>query len=462
MNTKYNEAGHRTTKLKNGSITNRYLRDASGNVIAEYSNLNGSFKMNYDRVGTGTLHIQYTGGSEVISSNGSHTFEVDHSAYISGIEISATNGYVEITALEMPNDGLGIESSNLYAADIVGKKHYTGTEIEDIYYLKDHLGNSRVMIRDENDNSEFSTKPRNEQLTVLSSNDYYPFGSVIGSRSYMNTSAEADKYKYQGKERDQETGYDYFEARLYDSALGRFHQVDAYSEKYPTMNGYTGMGNNPLFYVDPTGDTLDLSAVIRSDERNGTNIVTKLLGDLSAKTGLTFLINDKGQVTYKTDKNGNAVLNGKKNSATARDILTGIINNSETLSVFTTTGRGSRGEVGGKNLGIDPTQISSFISGTSSDLNETTMGYGMTFLHEALHTKFGGSNSDDKRALGKTGANVDIVNTIRSELGEKYGQRTSYGGVRLRPSGSPIVPFSRSSLNSLRSGRMPTNSFIKF
>ena len=78
-------------------------------------------------------------------------------------------------------------------------------------------------------------------------------------RSFQSLTDEQNKFKYQGKERDLETGYDYFEARFYDSAIGRFTSVDALAEKYPTMSPYTGMGNNPMFYTDPTGDSLKIS-----------------------------------------------------------------------------------------------------------------------------------------------------------------------------------------------------------
>ncbi|NUQ82752.1 MAG: hypothetical protein HUU10_14165 [Bacteroidetes bacterium] len=50
-----------------------------------------------------------------------------------------------------------------------------------------------------------------------------------------------------------ETGYDYFEARTYDSQLGRFLQVDPLWEKYFEMNPFVGMNNNPNLIIDPTG-----------------------------------------------------------------------------------------------------------------------------------------------------------------------------------------------------------------
>jgi RHS repeat-associated protein len=61
------------------------------------------------------------------------------------------------------------------------------------------------------------------------------------------------------KERDIETGLDYFEARYYSSTQGRFTSVDpllesAEREIPQSWNRYTYVLNNPLLYTDPTGE----------------------------------------------------------------------------------------------------------------------------------------------------------------------------------------------------------------
>ena len=66
-----------------------------------------------------------------------------------------------------------------------------------------------------------------------------------------------------GKERDAESGNDYFEARYYSSAMGRFMSPDwsekpeavpyANLENPQTLNLYSYMGNNPLSGADPDG-----------------------------------------------------------------------------------------------------------------------------------------------------------------------------------------------------------------
>jgi RHS repeat-associated protein len=63
---------------------------------------------------------------------------------------------------------------------------------------------------------------------------------------------------FTGKERDAETGLDYFGARYMSSAQGRFTSPDPFlgsgrPEDPQSWNRYAYARNNPLVYIDPTG-----------------------------------------------------------------------------------------------------------------------------------------------------------------------------------------------------------------
>jgi RHS repeat-associated protein len=70
-----------------------------------------------------------------------------------------------------------------------------------------------------------------------------------------------------GKERDAESGNDYFDARYYSSAMGRFMSPDWSAQEQPvpyatldnpqTLNLYSYMRNNPLGGTDPDGHSPD-------------------------------------------------------------------------------------------------------------------------------------------------------------------------------------------------------------
>jgi len=74
-----------------------------------------------------------------------------------------------------------------------------------------------------------------------------------------------------GKERDPESGDDYFEARYYNSAAGRFLSPDWSAKEEPvpyakmddpqTLNLYDYVGNDPMTRIDSDGHKIDFQAL---------------------------------------------------------------------------------------------------------------------------------------------------------------------------------------------------------
>lgn len=104
---------------------------------------------------------------------------------------------------------------------------------------------------------------------VVSRSDYYPFGGKVDAS--FNDRASIGGYtadpnarqRFTGKERDGESGLDYYGARYYSSAQGRFTTPDApfadqYEEDPQSWNLYSYTRNNPLKYVDDDGRALKL------------------------------------------------------------------------------------------------------------------------------------------------------------------------------------------------------------
>jgi RHS repeat-associated protein len=113
-----------------------------------------------------------------------------------------------------------------------------------LYYAEDSLGSSRVIVQ--------STG------TLCYDADFTPFG---GERSYASTCAQ--NYKFEGKERDTETGNDDFGARSYSWRFGRWLSSDWSAVPVPvpyanltnpqTLNLYSMVADDPESFADLDG-----------------------------------------------------------------------------------------------------------------------------------------------------------------------------------------------------------------
>jgi RHS repeat-associated protein len=123
------------------------------------------------------------------------------------------------------------------------------------YYHTDAIGNIRV-ITDASGN-------------VIERHDYLPFGEecTTGACASNPQVGQGEPKKFTGKERDAETGLDYFGARYYGSKVGRFTTVDPVYTWQENLtdpqrwNRYAYARNNPLRFVDPDGKAVLANAM---------------------------------------------------------------------------------------------------------------------------------------------------------------------------------------------------------
>jgi RHS repeat-associated protein len=112
------------------------------------------------------------------------------------------------------------------------------------YYFSDHLKTASVVT--------------DSLGNIKSESDFYPWG---GELQFVNN--DSNHYKFTGKERDPETGLDYFGARYYSNGLGRWVSADWSSKPVPvpyadfgdpqSLNLYGFVGGNPASKADPDG-----------------------------------------------------------------------------------------------------------------------------------------------------------------------------------------------------------------
>jgi len=124
----------------------------------------------------------------------------------------------------------------------------TGQGLSHEYFLKDHLGSTRVVF--------------GSNGAVLQATDYYAFGLEHTPKAKENE----NRYLYNGKELQDETfaggvrlgWYDYG-ARFYDPAIARWHVIDNKAEKYYSTSQYVYALNNPIKFIDPDGNDVQVS-----------------------------------------------------------------------------------------------------------------------------------------------------------------------------------------------------------
>jgi len=90
----------------------------------------------------------------------------------------------------------------------------------------------------------------NKYLAYMPPDSYRDGESFIDQRG---ADGHDIRFKFTGKERDSETGFDYFGARYYSSDLSVWLSVDPLASKYPSMSSYMYTAGNPIMLVDPDG-----------------------------------------------------------------------------------------------------------------------------------------------------------------------------------------------------------------
>jgi RHS repeat-associated protein len=162
----------------------------------------------------------------------------------------------------------------------------SGDVTDTLYLTTDHLGSTRVIAKADG--------------AVVSRHDYRPFGPEIpkGATGLRSTIAEYDvdtgvRPQFTGKERDVEAGLDYFGARYFSAAQGRFTSPDEpLADQDPgdpqSWNLYGYVRNNPLRFTDPSGrECVTLDNGTQGDDGKGTVCKAVTEADKNKKPDVT-------------------------------------------------------------------------------------------------------------------------------------------------------------------------------
>ncbi len=227
------------TKIKYGSTTLNYTFDANGNMVSEGASR--SFEWDYgDRMrgfaegSSVQAAYLYDGGGNrvkkiVVDGSGNSVVTV----YIDG-------GFEHLYKLssaavisEAHNEVHVMDGRSRIAVKRVGSAFSGDSSPAVRYNLEDHLGNSSVTV--------------DSSGSLISREEYFPFGETsFGSYSKK-------RYRFCGKERDEESGLYYYGARYYAAWTCRFVSIDPLAGDYPFYTPYQYAGNQPINFVDLDG-----------------------------------------------------------------------------------------------------------------------------------------------------------------------------------------------------------------
>ena len=249
----YDAAGNVTAGgSDNANGTNQYLYDAEGRVCAVgNAPMSGGVFMTqyiYDaegrRVAKGTINK--------LSCDTTKNGFVQTNSYVLG------QSGEQITEMTVNNGTSTWQHSNVYAAgQLLATYDPIGSGLH--FHIADPLGNRRVQV------SSLGT------VDLICAN--LPFGDNL---SCAGPGADSTEHHFTGKERDTESGLDYFGARYYGSTMGRFSSLDddsgQHADQPQSWNLYSYVQNNPLTNTDPDGhDCIDTTNL----QKDGTVTVTR-------------------------------------------------------------------------------------------------------------------------------------------------------------------------------------------
>ena len=225
-----------------GAATVAYQYDAAGNVTQENSSRHYQWdaadQLRQFATWTGknsapTLlaYYLYAGGQRIkkLTQTSADTWQVTvygDGAFEHRYEVTQsvlTGEQTQVTGLDGPR--------HLY-------RRRTGDALADqrpdkLYILDDHLGSAVAQT--------------DAAGQLISREEYYPFGET----SFGSTAKQ--RYRFCGKELDQESGLYYYGARYYVAWLCRFASVDQLAAKYAFYTPYQYAGNKPINFIDLDG-----------------------------------------------------------------------------------------------------------------------------------------------------------------------------------------------------------------
>ena len=218
------DSRNRLNRHSVNGITEDYTYDSAGNLLKD-----GKNQYNYDAFNRTSRVETFDGNVQINRYDAEglrHEMEENGNLVqfiFRGTEIVAEESKEEIRRY--------IRSDILLASDAESARTY-------YHYASDELGSITHVT---------------EKEEVLNRYEYDAWGNVTECQEKVE-----NRFKFNGQQLDPISQQYYLRARYYNSVIGRFTQEDAY--RGDGLNLYAYCANNPVYYVDPSGNICETAA----------------------------------------------------------------------------------------------------------------------------------------------------------------------------------------------------------
>ncbi|WCT56191.1 hypothetical protein PQ456_01290 [Paenibacillus kyungheensis] len=269
------------TKGSNTLSAYSYTYDNNGNILTVSESLNGgeakTSTYTYDKLN------RLATVKRIDGSTASYTYDLRGNRKTLSDTQEATATKESSYSYDLDNKLIaatidGTKTTIDYLPDGLRSQKTTGTATTQYGY-----NGSGQVVSEKASNGNSSTYIRGDRVLVKkdqsASKDYYYLfnghgdvvqmvdtsGAIVNSYRYdewgniaKQQETVANSFKYAGEAYDSETGLYYLKARYYDPSQGRFLNEDSVEGQITnplTLNIYGYVSNNPLRYIDPTGNS---------------------------------------------------------------------------------------------------------------------------------------------------------------------------------------------------------------
>ncbi len=245
-NFNYASGTNRLNSTTVGSSTYSYTYDARGNMTSmphlSAMGWNSNSELSMVVAGTVNGYYQYSGGNrirKVIEKSGG----VEERIYLGSYERYRK---YDISGTKV------VERDTVHIADDTGR--IAMLEVRTEGSATDDNGTEQSLTRFIYSNHlQSSNLELNESGGIINYEEYHPYGTTAYQSKSATIKATSKRYRYTGKERDEESGLSYHGARYYAPWLCRWVAVDPLESKYAGWSAYQYCTCNPIMNTDSTG-----------------------------------------------------------------------------------------------------------------------------------------------------------------------------------------------------------------